>query len=266
MLCKISEAYRSLTPCEIEKDLTQKPFGDKKEIKKAIKELVADRQITYSYKYGSTFLEKSFNNSVRISKHIVLKPPEISFQKKPDDVVVNISQGGASFGSGNHPTTRLAARGIEKAIKTDKLFKKKKNLIALDVGTGSGVLVITAVLMGINHAIGIDSDPIAIKEAKENVVINGLKDQIEIYNRPLEDFSNNNINNKFSLITANLRYPTLKSLYFIMKKLTKQGSVLVLSGIKTSEIKDLEKTYAQDCFKVKWKECEKDWAVIVLQQ
>ncbi|MEA3279592.1 MAG: 50S ribosomal protein L11 methyltransferase [Thermodesulfobacteriota bacterium] len=253
----VFESAKHLTQQDIEKELANRHFYPKKQIKQAIKALIAEQTLVYTYKYGHSFLEKSFNRPVRISKHVVLKPPGIQYARMPDDVVIEV-QRGASFGLGDHPTTRLAVKGIEHILYTERFFTGKKNTVALDIGTGSGVLAMTAVLFGVDKAIGIDVDQIARKEAKENIIINGLDNRIQVNDWPLD-----NIGGRFSLITANLRYPTLARLYSRLNHITEDQAAVVISGLKTSEMSDIKKLYTKKFFKLEKSEVEKGWGAMV---
>jgi ribosomal protein L11 methyltransferase len=256
----VFESDRCLTHLDIEKELANRYFYPKKQTKQAIKALVAEQTLAYTYKYGHTFLEKSFNKPVRISKRVVLKPPGITYRRKAGDLVVEMLQG-SSFGNGEHPTTRLATRGVEHALSSDRFLRDKQNRFALDIGTGSGVLAITAVLFGINRAIGLDIDPVARSEAKKNISLNNLSNRISIHNRSIDD-----INRQFSLIIANLRYPTLKKLYSSLNHITKHKAVVVISGLKTAEMPDIQKLYTQKFFKLERKEVEKGWGAMVFEK
>ncbi|MBU4345150.1 MAG: 50S ribosomal protein L11 methyltransferase [Desulfobacteraceae bacterium] len=256
----VFESDKHLTQLDIEKELANRYFYPKKQIKQAIKVLVAEQTLAYTYKYGHSFLEKSFNKPVRISKRIVIKPPGIAYRREPGDLVIELLRG-VSFGNGEHPTTRLAIRGVEHALSSDKFLRDEQNTFALDIGTGSGVLVIAAVLLGINRAIGIDIDSVARSEAKKNISLNNLSNRISIHNRSLDD-----INQQFSLIIANLRYPTLKKLYSLLDLITEQQAAVVLSGLKTSEMPDVQKLYTQKFFKLESSEVEKGWGAMVFEK
>jgi len=249
-----------LTPIALEKIASKKYALEKKQVKSIIQDLIDRRELVYTYQYGSSFLEKSFNRPVRISKHVVIKPPENSFASKPGDVVINLKQG-ASFGTGEHPTTRLAVKGIEYVLKKCDDFKGSKKSCLLDVGTGSGILVIAAVLLGVKKGMGIDTDPCSIAEAKENIKINGLQNRIDSCDRDLEK-----IDRVFSMITANLRYPTIKRLVPYMYKTVHKNGFIVLSGVKTDEIRDLLDIYKDKGFLCRWKENEQDWAGVVFEK
>ena len=256
----VSGSREKITPIALEKIASEKYALGKKQIKSVIQGLIAKGELIYNYQYGSTFLEKSFNRPVRISKHVVIKPPENSFTSKPGDVVINLARG-ASFGAGEHPTTRLAVKGIDYVLKECGYFKENKKTCLLDVGTGSGILVIAAVLFGIKKGMGIDIDPCAIAEAKENIKINGLEHKIDICDRDFEK-----IDRAFSMVTANLRYPTIKRLLPCMLETVNKKGFVILSGIKTDEIKDLLDIYQEKGFLCKWKEVEQDWAGVVFEK
>jgi len=256
----VSGSREKITPIALEKIASEKYALGKKQIKSVIQSLIAGGEFVYTYQYGSTFLEKSFKRPVRISKHVVIKPPENSFVSKPGDVVINLVQG-ASFGTGQHPTTRLAVKGLDYTLKECGHFKENKKTCLLDVGTGSGILVIAAVLLGIQKGIGLDFDPCAITEAKENTKINGLEHRIDICDRAFEK-----INRVFSMITANLRYPTIKKLLPYVHEAVHKKGVVILSGIKTDETKDVLDIYKEKGFLCRWKENEQDWVGVVLEK
>jgi len=256
----VSGSREKITPIALEKIASEKYALEKKQVKSIIQGLIAKGELIYTYQYGSTFLEKSFNRPVRISKHVVIKPPENSFASKSGDVVINLAQG-ASFGTGQHPTTRLAVKGIDYALKECGHFNENKKSCLLDVGTGSGILVIAAVLMGIKKGTGIDIDPCAIAEARENIKINDLEHRINICDRAFEK-----IDRVFSIVTANLRYPTIKRLLPYMHETVHKKGFVVLSGIKSDEIKDLLDIYKEKGFLCRWKENEQDWVGVVFEK
>jgi ribosomal protein L11 methyltransferase len=247
-----------VTPPALEKTLVGTHGLTRKQVKAVIRELVSDGELAYTYELGSTFLEPSFNKPVRVSTHVVLKPPGHHYQSESEDVVIQIKPG-AAFGDGRHPTSRLAIRGIEHALQDFKSGKPEDQTCALDIGVGSGVLVITAVRMGIHQGLGIDIDPSARSEAKENVLINRLEDRIEISDRYLAT-----IDGHFDLVTANLRYPTLRKICPCLRKITHPNGLIVFSGIRRHELPGLIQAYARKNFKVLWKDVELDWAGVVL--
>lgn len=261
ILDAVAASPEFLTFGKLEKVLKSRIKIKRDDLKSAVDELVSAGELTYSYKHGCSFLEKSFEKPVRISKRIVLVPHRMKYPGGTDDLVIKM-QSGISFGRGDHPTTRLGLRGIEYVFE-DTAFSGSCGVdsTVLDIGTGSGVLAIACVLFGAGRATGIDTDPCARKEAMENAGINGLGKRIEISDMPVEK-----IKGRFSIVTANLRYPTLISLYPLMVKLTGKGSMLVFSGIKISEVNDLCLLYSKNHFIMRREEREKEWSAFVFRR
>ena len=257
VLAIVEESSRRLTPGELKKRLFGKNFVDEKAIKIAISDLVLSRELKYTYHLGCSFLEKSYEKPTRVSRRVVLKPPGMVYEPASCDIVIDILKG-ASFGFGDHPTTRLAIQGIEAALSEYHDILKADNSRSLDIGTGSGVLAIAAVLIGIKRAVGIDIDPCARAEAEKNIKLNGLEHRISILDTRVED-----IKETYSLITANLRYPTLKRLCPHIAGITQKKGAVVVSGIKSDEVEDLLDNFTQNGFKCTWRADEKGWVGLV---
>ena len=257
----IKDSKNRLTPLAVEKQLLYKnPELSKKILNHSLKELVAEGDLTYTYEFGTSFLEASFDKPVRVSDHVVIKPERCTFFPHQDDVVVTL-QKGASFGSGRHPTTRLAIRGMEAVLLKNSATEKKRNPKALDVGTGSGILAIASVLMGMKKAIGLDTDPCARSEALQNIRANNLEDKVVIDPRPFES-----INETFYLVLANLRFPTLMGMCDHISKIVKNGGVIVVSGLKDTEIDSTKQAYERSAMKMVNRFEEKGWASLVFQK
>jgi len=257
----IKDSKNRLTPLAVEKHLLYKnPELSKKILNYSLRELVAEGDLTYTYEFGTSFIETSFDKPVRVADHVVIKPERCTFSPRQDDVVVTL-QRGASFGSGRHPTTRLAIRGMEAVLLKNSTVQKKGRPKALDVGTGSGILAIVSVLMGMKKAIGLDTDPCARSEAVQNILANNLEDKIVIDPRPFES-----INEMFYLVCANLRYPTLMGMCDHISKIVENGGVIVVSGLKDTEIDSTKQAYERSAMNMVNRFEEKGWASLVFQK
>ena len=256
----IAGSYIKITPIVLKKFLSQTLQLNRQEIKMVVKNLVASQEVTYTYEYGTTFLEISFNKPVRISDRITLSPPECAFMPQPDEVVVKI-RSGPSFGTGQHPTTRLALRGLDFALQNQRRLLPKSGACQLDIGAGSGVLAIAGVKLGIKKALGIDIDPCARFEARANISLNMLAGAVEIGGMALES-----ITKRYDVITANLRFPTLIRLCVKLSEITSDNGFIVLSGVKTDELGTLLETYHAQSFVCIWKGNSKEWIGAVFKK
>ena len=256
----VSESERRLTPIDVEKTLRARFKTDKTICRAALKSLLEDNEIVYAYLFGASFIQKSMNRPVRVSTRVVLTPPGMACRASAGEAVVSLNPG-ASFGSGDHPSTRLAVRGVDRALGARDPGVKSGCALSLDIGTGSGVLAIVAASLGPGRAIGIDRDPNALWEARQNVRANRLEHRIEISDRGVET-----IGQKFSLIMANLRTPTLGRLVALMHALLAPDGCIVVSGVRVDETRDLARSFNRAGLGCTWKETEKGWAGLAFER
>jgi ribosomal protein L11 methyltransferase len=147
------------------------------------------------------------------------------------------------------------------------LFRKKQEKGALlprrvlDIGTGSGVLLICAGRLGAETGIGIDTDPCARVEAGANLRLNKLQGSFRINGHSLDS-----IQGFFDLITANLRTPSLLELSGRIADLSAIGGALVVSGMRPDEADRVRDEYGIQGFRCNWKQQEKNWAGMILER
>ncbi|MBW2514248.1 MAG: 50S ribosomal protein L11 methyltransferase, partial [Deltaproteobacteria bacterium] len=226
----IRNAQTRLTQLDVERQVSRCCQVNRGKVRSAIKELVGRQELMYVSDFGRTFIETSLHKPIRIAANIVLKPWNCAFEKDAGDIVISLCHG-ISFGSGRHPTTRLCLKGLEYLQGTQTGLGPPGKTRALDIGTGSGVLIITALKMGVTSGIGVDIDACARSEARINAIYNGVSERVAISSEPFGAFKE-----AFHLIMANLRWPTLTSLLpQIVDKTTPGGNILV-SGIKSEEM------------------------------
>lgn len=108
---------------------------------------------------------KDYFNVTRITDRIVVKPEWKPHTPGPDEVVIHIDPGMA-FGTGTHPTTAMCLERIETHLEPGQTV--------LDVGCGSGILMIAAAKLGAGSLFGIDVDPAAVKITRENLEKNEI--------------------------------------------------------------------------------------------
>ena len=141
----------------------------------------------------------------------------------PDSTAVPVViQPSMGFGTGHHATTRLMLR----AVQTLPL----EGRTVLDIGCGSGVLAIAAVKLGARSAIGIDIDPDALENARENAALNDVVDRVRF---ELGDFRE--LHHRGDVVMANLTGGLLeKSAEALASALEPRGT-LIVSGFMESE-------------------------------
>ncbi len=136
---------------------------------------------------------------------------------RPEDVVVRLEPGMA-FGTGLHPSTRLALRLVQEYVRPGQRV--------LDVGTGSGILAVAAAKLGAKEIVATDIDPLAVQAARENAVPNGVAERIHVQEGSLPE------DKPFDLVVVNiLHHVILNLLDRGLWEYVRPGGYLLLSGI-----------------------------------
>ncbi len=167
-----------------------------------------------------------------------------------DDRTKLIIDPGMAFGSGQHETTKLCMELIEKYI--------TKDTKVLDVGTGSGILGIAALLLGADDVTGVDIDALSVKVAKENAEINGVGDRFNVTCGNLAD----DISGKYDMITANIVADIILMLMPDAKKLLSDDGIFIMSGIIDMRYDDVKKGLDEHGFQMIEVKNERGWCAI----
>jgi len=143
---------------------------------------------------------------------------------------------GMGFGTGHHSTTRTIVQFMSRLAEDSKFTQPK---VILDIGTGSGVLALAAWKLWNVPVLGIDIDPDALANARENCEINGItSNQVNISDRPLESCAG-----PFDLILANLYLEILISYEHLIRGLLAPAGRLIVSGVMSRQSPELSAHY-----------------------
>jgi ribosomal protein L11 methyltransferase len=138
----------------------------------------------------------------------------------------------AAFGTGLHPTTALCLEALDEEV---ELLRPD---VVLDVGTGSGVLALGALMLGVRRSVAIDIDDEALRVARENARLNGLLMRLELRRGGPET-----VTGTWPLVVANiLAAPLIEMAPALVRRVAHHGR-LVLSGIPASVEHDVNQAY-----------------------
>lgn len=258
----LSQKHLRLTPIHLERAVSQKfPNTTKRAFRSAVNALICAGQLTYTQHFSTTHLEINYHRPFKVSDRIVLSPKENAWTSNNEDIVIRLSDG-SSFGIGDHPTTRMMLRGIDFILHTYSDRNIGGINKALDIGTGSGVLAIAAAALGVEWVEGIDTDPTACHEAKNNININGYVDSVNISQLPLDVF----YYKQFELLMANLRPPTILKLIPSMIEVSSSKSVWMISGCRNNEKTRIIKQLPQEFSNIIWQEDQNNWSAFAVKR
>ena len=128
-----------------------------------------------------------------------------------------------AFGSGSHPTTRLCLAQVERLVRPGDRV--------LDVGSGTGVLGVAALLLGAGRLTAVDIDPAAVRATAGTARLNGVGDRTQASTTPLEQ-----VRDRFDLVLANLLIPAIELLGTDLARVVAPGGHLVVSGVLAGQV------------------------------
>jgi ribosomal protein L11 methyltransferase len=160
-----------------------------------------------------------------------------------------------AFGTGLHPTTRLCLALIEDVADRRLLDGAR----ILDVGCGSGILAIAAVLLGAQSVLGVDTDPLAVETTLENAGLNGLGGKIAARQGsvPLTDE-----HDQYDVVLANLVASLLIDLSEHLHNSVNPGGRLIASGIFADRESEVRSAFEAAGLRIVGARYEGDWVAL----
>ena len=159
---------------------------------------------------------KQYYHAMDIGARLAVVP---SWEQYDTDRAVITLDPGMAFGTGTHETTALCLTVLDELVQGGERV--------LDIGTGSGILAIAALLLGAKTAEGVDIDPMCVRTAGENAELNGVQDRFRVLVGDLSDKASG----KYDLITANIVANAILHLAPAVPALLAENGTFIASGI-----------------------------------
>lgn len=164
--------------------------------------------------------EQAYKESIKpiVIENVVIRPPWVSYPAT--NKIELIIEPKMAFGTGSHETTKLCIREIL------RFFEPGWSMF--DLGCGSGILSILAAKLGAKHVKGVDIDLVAVENAGENIIINGVTDRVKIEFGSIEKA---NGDGKYDFFAGNLIKSSIVELYGRIDSIVKSGGIILFSGL-----------------------------------
>jgi ribosomal protein L11 methyltransferase len=221
--------------------------------------LLKENKLLREFSVQENFIvEKNWNEEwekgrevVYITNKIVIKPTFKDYEPKSGEIVLTLDPK-MSFGTGDHQTTKICLKFIEKYI--------KPGMKVLDAGSGTAILGIAAAKLDAGKVIAFDIDDWCYENGIENTQLNNVVDKVEIKKCELKDIEENN----FDLIIANIQKNILLELAKGFKSRINSGGILILSGLLEMDKDAIVSKYSEVGFsEIDYLKMD-DWIGIVL--
>jgi ribosomal protein L11 methyltransferase len=173
---------------------------------------------------------------VVVGERLVVRPPWVEAPTGRDrgeggvDLVIDlVIDPGRSFGSGAHPSTRLVLAALAESVGGGERV--------LDVGCGSGVLAVAALVLGASTAVGVDIDPAAVVATRANAARNGVADRLSVADGVGE------VTGAYDLVVANMLLSELVAVAPTVGGAVASAGTVVLSGLLVGQRGDVLAAY-----------------------
>lgn len=198
---------------------------------------------------------KQFFEPRRIGRRFVVRPTWKDYPAAPDDKVIVLDPGQA-FGTGDHPTTRMCLALME------EVWQGNPPAFVADIGCGSGILSVAAMLLGSERVIGVDIDPVAIASARENAARNGVTYDV-VQGKGFLPFRSEIV---FDAVVANIISAALIALAPAAARHVRPGGPWIVSGVIEANWADVEAAAHRAGFRTERVLQEGDWIAAVLRR
>ena len=177
---------------------------------------------------------KQYYKPIKIGNRVVIVPEWEPYEKADGEITVTLNPGMA-FGTGTHETTSMCIEALQ-----DIVFEGDE---VLDIGCGSGILSVTALLCGANRADATDIDRNAVNVAYENAELNGVKDRLHATEDNILSAESpiRTAGKKYNVVIANIVADVIIDICGFVKTLIKPYGCFVASGIISERLDDVVK-------------------------
>ena len=196
---------------------------------------------------------KKYFKPIPVGEKLLIRPVWEEVTPAQGRVVLDLEPG-LAFGTGTHETTRLCMELLEKYV--------HGNESVLDVGCGSGILSVAALLLGAKEAVGVDIDPLAVKTAVENAQRNHVEDRFIGICGDLTD----KVSGTYDIVVANIVADVICVLTKNVRNFMKPHTVYLMSGIIDTREADVQAALAAAGFVVTDRYEEKGWVALAARQ
>lgn len=188
---------------------------------------------------------------IRIGRRLVVAPSGRDTATGPDDIVIPLEPGMA-FGTGHHPTTRMCLEWLEKIVQPGTQL--------LDVGTGSGILAITALKSGAASAVCLDIDQNAVDVATGNLRKAGVIEAASVYAGTLPHPEAPP--GCWDIVTVNISASVLCELAVELLACLNKDAVLIASGLLAERKDEVTSAFDEAGGKVIEERSSEDWVAL----
>lgn len=191
---------------------------------------------------------KKYFHPIPVGEKLLIRPAWEELPEAQGRTVLNLEPG-LAFGTGTHETTRLCLKLLERYV--------FPGCTVLDIGCGSGILAVAALLLGAGKAVGVDIDELAVKTAVENARLNGVDSRFTAICGNLTE----KVTGSYHIVVANIVADVIIKLTGDVEAYMYPDTVYLMSGIIDTRLDDVLQA-VESKFEVIGRLEEKGWVAL----
>ena len=165
---------------------------------------------------------------------------------------------GSAFGTGSHPTTRLCLEAIEQ--------QPLHGLLLADLGCGSGILGIAALLQGAEAVLAADTDSLAVRATHDNAQVSGFGDRLQVRLGSTEQLEQLLAGRRADLLLCNILAPVIEALCPAFQRLVAPGGLGLLSGLLVDQAPRLQAVLEAEGWQAQLAAQQSQWGLMTIRR
>ena len=199
-----------------------------------------------------------------VGQRLLILPAWLELPPEHADRQVIRMDPGSAFGTGSHPTTRLCLEAIEEL--SDERGGSLGSIRVADLGCGSGILGIAALLEGASSVAAADTDSLAVRATRDNAVVSGFEEQFQVDLGSIERLAELLEGRPADLLLCNILAPVIEALCPAFDTVLAPGGLGLLSGLLVSQAPRLQEVLAEQGWSAELTAQQSQWGLMTIRR
>ena len=203
-----------------------------------------------------------------VGQRLLILPAWLDLPPEHADRLVIRMDPGSAFGTGSHPTTRFCLEALEQ-LANQRGSSEAPDLGSIrvaDLGCGSGILGIAALLQGASSVAAADTDSLAVRATRDNAVVSGFADRFTVELGSVERLAEQLEGRPADLLLCNILAPVIEALCPAFHTVLAPDGLGLLSGLLVDQAPRLQQALAEEGWQAELSAQQSQWGLMTIRR
>ena len=203
-----------------------------------------------------------------VGQRLLILPAWLDLPPEHADRLVIRMDPGSAFGTGSHPTTRLCLEALEQ-LANQRGSSEAPDLGSIrvaDLGCGSGILGIAALLQGASSVAAADTDSLAVRATRDNALVSGFADRFTVELGSVERLAEQLEGRPADLLLCNILAPVIEALCPAFHTVLAPDGLGLLSGLLVDQAPRLQQALAEEGWQAELSAQQSQWGLMTIRR